>query len=290
MGYKLKYENVCKSISDYGYTLISEDIIDSKSKIDILCPYGHIFPMSWNRFNAGQRCPICNKNNQRHTYEHVRGVFKLKGYDLLSDNYVNDRTPLDVRCPNGHLYKVDLNNFRSGLTCTECSNTKRHTYERVKEYIESFGYRLISTEYRHILSKLTIECDNNHNYNASFDSFKHGKRCPKCRSNMFSKKEKELLSYIKSICSYNIIENDRTIVTNPKTGRKLELDIWIPDKLLAIEFNGSFWHSSEYSKFKDKVKIQKCKEANIKLLVIEEDAWMKNKEKCLNRIRDFVIG
>ena len=57
---------------------------------------------------------------------------------------------------------------------------KKLTYEYVKEYIEKEGYVLLSTEYINNKSKLHIQCDKNHIYDAHFNSFYNGCRCSYC--------------------------------------------------------------------------------------------------------------
>ena len=60
---------------------------------------------------------------------------------------------------------------------------KKHTYEFVKEYIESFGYKLLSKEYINSYTKLLIKCPKGHEYKISFNSFKQGYRCSYCCGN-----------------------------------------------------------------------------------------------------------
>ena len=58
--------------------------------------------------------------------------------------------------------------------------TKRFTYEEVKEYIESFGYELLSTGYKNNHTKLKIKCPKGHECEMCFKSFKKGNRCFYC--------------------------------------------------------------------------------------------------------------
>ena len=90
--------------------------------------------------------------------------------------------------------------------------------------------------------------------------------------------EKELRDYIQSL-GFDCEKN-----TDVLEGR--ELDIYIPQKKIAIEFNGCYWHSAKYKtpsyhyqKWKD------CLDAGIQLLTIWEDWWLNDKEKCKNLIR-----
>jgi hypothetical protein len=67
----------------------------------------------------------------------------------------------------------------------------------------------------------------------------------------------------------NIIRNDRTIIA-PR-----ELDIFLPDFNLAIEFNGSFWHSELHGKSKQYhvSKTVACEQQNIQLIQIWDYEW-----------------
>lgn len=93
------------------------------------------------------------------------------------------------------------------------------------------------------------------------------------------------MSYIKSIYSGTIISEDRKLLDGK------EIDILIPDKKLAIEYNGLIWHSygkSIHGKFnnlehEDKNrhlnKTVDCESKGCNLLHIYEDEWRLDKDK-----------
>ena len=86
-----------------------------------------------------------------------------------------------------------------------------------------------------------------------------------------SKQEKELLNFIKEIYKDKIIENDRDLI------KPYELDIVIPEKKIAFEFNGSFWHSENspgYEGNKCLMKSNLCEEKGYKLIHIWEYDWI----------------
>ena len=94
--------------------------------------------------------------------------------------------------------------------------------------------------------------------------------------NRFSKFEEEVLSFVNSIYNGNILHNNRKIIT------PFELDLYIPDKKVAIECNGVFWHSINNGTKKDYHlnKTILCEEQNIRLIHIFENEWNDNKEVC----------
>lgn len=65
-----------------------------------------------------------------------------------------------------------------------------------------------------------------------------------------------------------------------------ELDVYVPSKKLAIEFDGAWWHSSA---FKDKSyhieKTDECRRHGIRLIHIFEWEWMLKQELCKSMLR-----
>jgi len=51
---------------------------------------------------------------------------------------------------------------------------------------------------------------------------------------------------------------------------KMELDVYIPDLKIGIEYDGVYWHSTSYAKQKAKEKYNICKENGIKLIRVSE--------------------
>lgn len=101
---------------------------------------------------------------------------------------------------------------------------------------------------------------------------------------MSSIEEKDITNFIQSLTSESIIENDRRVI-NPQ-----ELDIYVPNKNLAFEYNGMYWHSDL---FKDKdyhqKKFLKCKEKGIRLIQINEYDWMNKQDIVKSIIKIYLI-
>lgn len=93
--------------------------------------------------------------------------------------------------------------------------------------------------------------------------------------------EKEVLNYVHSIYSGVVEENRRGIIKSDKD-TNLELDIYIPDKNIAIEFDGSFWHSLNSGTSRDyhRYKTLACERLGIRLIHIFEDLWITKESIC----------
>lgn len=98
----------------------------------------------------------------------------------------------------------------------------------------------------------------------------------------YSALEKSIVDFIKTFYNNKVIENNKLII-NPK-----ELDIYLPDLKLAIEFNGNFWHSQENGFAKDYhlKKSLMCRDKGISLIHIYEFEDL-NKQKRL--LQDLIL-
>ena len=110
--------------------------------------------------------------------------------------------------------------------------------------------------------------------------------CPDCNSGKegttWSRPEKEIAAFIRNAFpGLEVLENVRSIIC-PQ-----ELDIYVPDAGLAIEFNGIYWHSDV---FKDEMyhlnKSLKCLDRGIRLIHIFEWEW----DLCQDGIKNLIVG
>lgn len=101
-----------------------------------------------------------------------------------------------------------------------------------------------------------------------------------------SKPQIELQEYIKSIYNGIISVNNRSIIS------PYELDIYIPDKNLAIEYNGTYWHTSNnIDKKAHHNKSKLCEENGIRLIHIFEYEWENDRQRpVLENIIKSALG
>ena len=108
------------------------------------------------------------------------------------------------------------------------------------------------------------------------------RRCPDCYSSVTtSGKEQEIFDFMISIYDGEIIRKDRSIL-----GDGRELDIVIPERNLAIEFDGLYWHSELNGIEKDYhlENTVKCEEKGYQLIHIFEDEWDKKQHIVKSRL------
>ena len=162
---------------------------------------------------------------------------------------------------------------------------RQHYYESFVNALKSKGITLLSNKEDYIADRqLTLKCSCGYtwvNESAYGNNYQHI-FCKKCASNYrTSLVEKELVDYIKSIYFGNIIENSRDVLTNNR-----ELDIYLPEKKLAFEFDGTYYHSELFkdNKYHQK-KTLECRKQGIRLIHVFEHEWHSKKEKIKSLIR-----
>jgi len=286
------YNYIKEQFEKECYELLSDTYVNNKTKLLVRCPKGHEYKVRFDSFNQGKRCPLCCDNNHNYTYDYVKEYMEKEGYKLLSDTYVNNKTKLLVRCPEGHEYKIRFYSFGQGNRCPVCNikhkehvEKRRHNYNFIKDQFEKEGYQLLSDTYVNMKTKLSVRCPEGHEYKVTFGRFQQGGRCPTCYAlSKSSKGEKQVAMFVESL-GYDIIRNDRTQIVNPLTGNNLELDILIPSLNKAIEYNGWYWHRFSNT---DKIKKQECKNNGIDLLIVWDDKWTNNQSMEQQIIKNFI--
>lgn len=155
------------------------------------------------------------------------------------------------------------------------------TFLSVKKRLEKEGILFLSDREDFVGVRDSTE---NKNYQYLFKCLKCGNvfsdnihsrvpRCLACNPVQKSLSEQEILDFITSL-GFAVLSGDRDIIF------PLELDIVIPDKSLAIEFNGLYWHSFQAGKDRS-YHLNKSISASSSgyfLLHIFEDEWLNKRE------------
>ena len=89
-----------------------------------------------------------------------------------------------------------------------------------------------------------------------------------------------------------LIDNEiNTVLSNREIIKPYELDIWIPRKKFAIEYNGLYWHSERMNRNKNyhSMKTKLCEELGIQLIHIFGDEWS-SKQEIIKSVLMHKIG
>lgn len=283
--------------------------LGSNTKVWWKCSKGHEWQASISHRNNGRRCPYC------------AGKKVLKGYnDLQTVNPIlakewnykknNELTPVDImsnsgkkvwwKCSEGHEWQASIDHRNRGTGCPHCSGNKvLKGYNDLRTVnptlAEEWNYEKngdLKPEHCTVNShkKVWWKCNKGHEWQAPISNRNKGVGCPICNSERnTSFPEYAILYYLKKH-GLEVIHSYRE--------KGYELDIYIPSKKVAIEYDGYFWHKNKTEI--DLEKNIKCKKDGIKLYRIREglpllndssvEFVVKKNQENLSKILEKILG
>ena len=164
---------------------------DTKSPMDVLCPYDHPSNFNYNVWQQEKRvCAECHKESKRnHDINDVIKEYADKGYTLLDTKWISRTTKMDCICSCGRLRQLSYNSLRYAKgKCDECA--RRTKYDVIEDFFEENGCILLSTdngqksEFVINSTRLNYTCFCGENYTSTWRRFKNGARCRSCTNNL----------------------------------------------------------------------------------------------------------
>lgn len=110
-----------------GSKLLSTEYKDSKSKLEIQCENGHVFEMAWGDVSQNKWCMKCTGTEKR-TIEYIKDQIENvlhKGSKLLSNEYINSKSKLEIKCKCGHKFEMTWSFITQNRWCRKCEMVKR---------------------------------------------------------------------------------------------------------------------------------------------------------------------
>ena len=228
------------------------------------------------RDNEVKKCPYCDwETSDIHNKSGAFEVHLLKAHGISKMEYIeehpDEKDYFRLVHPSLDLqFEDDPHKF---VVCQVCgkkfkripiSHIQSHGMTR-EQYLKKYGINsIVSIDYHEKLQKHSREVNESMTHSFS------------------SKAEKEIMDYITTLgfeC-----RSDRHILH----GR--ELDIYIPSKNFAIEYNGNVWHTEQFKKGWDYhyKKMMECKEQGVSLIQVCDDEFNEHPGTVLDEIRHLL--
>lgn len=297
---KLTTENFIKKAREihgdkYDYSKTNLDKRDKKGRVCIICPkHGEFWQNPFSHLK-GFGCSKCGKEKTAKTQtltteKFIEKAKKVHGdkYDYSNTIYKGCYNDVSIICPIHGEYSQQASVHLNGHGCPKCANEANsivllsNTEEFIKKAIIIHGdkndYKLV--DYKGAKTPVTIICEKGHIYTQMPNKHLSGHCCPYCTNNV-SQQEKEIGIFIKEL-GFDIKTNNRNLLSETK-----ELDIIIPSKQIAIEYDGLYWHN-ELKKQDKKYHLNKtieCNKKGIRLIHIFEDEWINKQEIVKSRLK-----
>jgi len=239
------------------------------------------------------------KNKEMILSENVSYITK-QSLEILEENdwhivkYVNSREKGTFQCKRCGETKISLiqnivsyckKNKEKNNGCIECDRRKniKKVEDKIKRLCEENNIKPLSEKYSGLSNTMEFGCMKcgyvflytNKKINGNYGNL----NCPNCSK---SKRGEQTQVYEFVLNNYK----GEVIYEETKVISPLSLDIYLPEKKLAIEYCGTLWHSSKYIE-DDKYhqdKMIKCQEQGIRLITIFSDEWKTKRTIVENRI------
>lgn len=283
----------------YDYSETDLNIRDNKGRVKIIChKHGEFWQNPYSHLH-GYGCARCGSekggNSQSLTTEQfIEKANKIHNfkYDYTPTVYKGCYNKVEIICPKHGKFIQAAYSHLNGHGCKECANETNSTMllSNTEDFIKKSklihdnenDYRLVN--YKDAKTPVTIICKNGHVYSQMPNKHLSGHSCPYC-VNIISHQEKEIAKYIESL-GFEIKTNDRKLLSDGK-----ELDIYVPSKNIAIEFDGLYWHNEirKPDKTYHLNKTIECSNNGIRLIHIFEDEWLYKKEIVKSRL-NIILG
>src|SRR6266542_2106780 len=146
--------------------------------MDWICKKEHIWTTSLNSIKNNKTwCPVCK--DTRLNISVAKELALSRGGKCLSENYINNRTPLLWTCKNHHQWHSPLSQVKdSGHWCRRCNY---NNIEVAKTLAHTRNGECLSSEYLDNKSPLQWKCVKGHLWTANLNKVKDCNQwCPTC--------------------------------------------------------------------------------------------------------------
>lgn len=258
------------------------------------CTEGHQWDAAPYTRVSGNGCPVCaNKkvikgvNDLATTNPDVAAM--LVDQDLAEQLTSGSSKIVELNCPTDsrHVWEARVASVTGGASCPVCANKKVMSgINDMATTHPDVAAQLLDPQVATTLTvssarRVTWQCTDDPTH--VWETFAYQRAhdltgCPRCSA---SAPEKDLLQVIRSLVPDEQIKTgDRSTLAGK------ELDIVIPSKNLAMEFNGLYWHSEANGKDKNYHlrKSRTAATAQLQLLHIWEDDWRNSRDVVIRAI------
>jgi hypothetical protein len=237
---KKSTEQVAKELLEKCGVTLESEYLGAKAKVTFSCSNGHKNEaIVTNLLTRGYVCKSCT---------HGRDI--VNKVDWTPDTLLK----LTEQLYQGNTLEDIAKGFNTTIAAVRQVIAKHDIYNprhyrsipKLQQILADQGRTLLTAidDIVDIRNNVSIQCTKGHIVSqAASNILQHKYNCPQCyiraTNSETSKPELELLEFIKQHYKGWIETNDRSVLQGK------ELDIVLPDLGLAIEFNGTYWHSEE---------------------------------------------
>jgi len=272
-----------KAITAHGdkYDLRNVVFSGGKNKIEVLCrEHGAFHPSAGNFLYRKSGCPSCAAEalgfrSRLSPDEYIARARSVHGDRFTYGNvvYKANAAYLEIECSKHGVFTQLAQDHLNGVGCAKCSKPTFSTASFVDNAMlvhgDRYGYAL--SDYTGSTTKVSITCKIHGEFVQTPNMHvNESQGCPQCARVGPSAGQLEVAS---------LLAQHTSVIVGHKLGR-FELDVFLPEHMLAIEYHGLVWHSTKYQKdiTRDFKKHKLASEHGIRVIHLYADEWRFKKD------------
>lgn len=263
---------------DYSRTLY----VSTYDKVEIGCRLHGYFWQLPSSHTAGRGCPGCKAERigdiKRGDYSELiaRASEIHAGKYTYPERqyYKNTDTSILITCPVHGDFKQSMQGHLSGKGCDACGGKmKLDDSEVLRRFTVVHGdkYDYSRVRYDRASRPVEIVCREHGSFWQIAQDHWAGSGCPACVCCGPSDGENDLAAWVMSL-GVRVERNVRDIIA-PR-----EIDIWMPEQKVGIEYHGLYWHTEDRVGRLHEKKARLADAAGIRLIQVYEDEWSTKKD------------
>ena len=218
------------------------------------------------------------------TVQAKRKLTNLERYGQTHPHaWSSDRFAEYVKKLHGVLSVRHIDGVSEKIANTKAKETGKRLREKVTELEGLYEVKLLSDLPDSAQRMSDIELNWRHSCGKEFTSnitVRGLRSCPRCSSSS-SRAEREIGDWLEAQGLKVIRRDTKTL--------GVELDLYIPEKKIAIEYDGTYWHSARFvSAEKSMRKLVLAEQRGIQLLTIQEHQYVMRQEQVFSRLASIL--
>lgn len=292
--------STCKQTLDYwdfdkNIGIRPNDFLpNSERRVYWKCSKGHSWKTAIANFTKNPSCPYCSGKKLLYGLNDLETIYPdiakewnyEKNKDKPRDYFKSSNKVVWWKCSKGHEWKERISGRTTqGLNCPYCSHKRASDeynllkinpilcsewdYEKNGD-LKPSNYLPFSNE------KVWWKCKYGHHWKTTINNRANGNGCPICKKNLqTSFPEQAIFYYFKNVF-IDTVNEDKSF--------GVELDVYIPSKRIALEYDGVAFHKNERKRNIDIKKNELCIKNNIQMIrILEKGLEPFDNCKCFTR-------
>ncbi len=277
----------------YDYSKVEYRGVDAK--VTIICQeHGEFQQIAYDHMN-GRGCARCGAikcaTSNRHDLEQfIAEARKLHGdtFDYSKAVYINSTTPIEIVChEHGSFWQVP-HDHKTRYGCQACAGLAPISADEfISRATETHGdrYAYDASTYTAYRKPAGITCRSHGQFWQIPKDHAEGSGCPSCASEQTSSRaEREIADWLEAM-GEQVIRNDRKVLSG------MEIDIYLPERKIGIEYNGAYWHQEGVMPHprSHEAKAKRADKLGIRLITVWDFDWS-NKQDFIRQHIMHAIG